>query len=110
MEDNMTTTTNPLPEFSNENVLLTGTFEAVFTGCDVIERPRFEEPSKSEPALKLYFEVSSEEVTLVKIDGLKFSSKSNLRKDLKQLAGASFRSHRTTDSRNFHSLTSSLGV
>lgn len=84
------TTINPLPEFSNENVLLTGTYEAIFAGCDVIERPNFEDSSKSEPALKLYFEVPSEEVKLVKIDGLKFGIKSNLRKDLKQMAGASF--------------------
>ena len=81
------TTINRLPEFSNENVLLTGTFEAIFQGCEAIERPKFEDASKSEPALKLYFEVPSEDVTLVKIDSLKFSPKSNLRRDLKQMTG-----------------------
>lgn len=84
------TTINPLPEFSNENVLLTGTFEAIFAGCDAIERPKFEDSTKSEPALKLYFDIASEEVTLVKIDGLRFGPKSNLRRDLKQMAGSGF--------------------
>lgn len=84
------TTINPLPEFKNEGVILTGTFEAVFSGCDAIDRPTFDDPSKSEPALKLYFEIESEGVTLVKIDGLRFGPKSNLRKDLRQMAGARF--------------------
>jgi hypothetical protein len=84
------TTINPLPELSNENVLLTGTFEGIFRGCDVTERPKFHAPAESEPALKFYFEVPSEAVTLVKIDTLKCSPKSNLRRDLKQMAGAGF--------------------
>jgi hypothetical protein len=84
------TTVNPLPEFNNENVLLTGTFEAEFTGCDAIERPQFENPSKMEQALKLFFEIPSEGVILVKIDGLRFGPKSNLRKDLRQMAGPRF--------------------
>jgi hypothetical protein len=78
-----------LPEFSNENVLLTGTFEAIFQGCEPFERPNFQDASKVEPALKLYFEVPSEDVTLVKYDSLKFSLKSNLRRDLKQMTGNS---------------------
>src|SRR5437867_5454469 len=84
-------TTNPLPEFQNGNAILAGIYEAVFIGCDVIERPKFDGSPAVEPALKLYFEVPKEGVTLIKIDNLKFAPKSNLRHDLKQMTGASFR-------------------
>src|SRR4051812_47752328 len=83
-------TVNPLPEFSNGYVLLEGTYEAVLTDCDVIDRPRFEDPSEVEPAVRFYFEIPSEEVTLTKIDGLKFGQQSNLRKDLRAMTGPDF--------------------
>jgi hypothetical protein len=83
-------TMNPLPEFCNEQAILTGTFEAVYSGCDVTERPKFEDPSQKELALRLKFDVPSEGVTLTKIDGLKFGQKSNLRKDLRAMTGQEF--------------------
>jgi hypothetical protein len=83
-------TTNPLPQFSNELDLLQGTFEAVYAGCDVTERPEFDDPMQTEVALRLYFDVPSEGVTLTKLDGLRFGQKSNLRKDLKAMSGQEF--------------------
>jgi hypothetical protein len=83
-------TMNPLPEFCNEQVILQGTFEAVYTGCDVTERPTFEDPSRTELALRLKFDVPSEGVTLAKMDGLRFGQKSNLRKDLRAMTGPDF--------------------
>jgi hypothetical protein len=86
-------TSNPLPQFENPHVLLDGTYEAVLRGCEVIERPKFDDPMVSEPALRFLFEVPSEQVVLGKIDNLKFGSKSNLSRDLRQLMGPKFGRH-----------------
>lgn len=83
-------TINPLPEFSNEQVLLDGTFEAVFRACDVTERTKFDDVTKTETALRFYFEVPSEEATVIKIVGLKFGQQSNLWKDLRAMTGPEF--------------------
>ena len=63
-------TMNPLPEFCNEQVILKGTIEAVYSGCDVTERPTFADLSQTELALRLKFDVPSEGMTLAKMDGL----------------------------------------
>ena len=83
--------TNPIPEFLNLNAILEGTYEAVFRGCDVIERPKFDGYGL-ETVIKLYFQVPTEEVTITKFDNLRFSPKSNLWKDMRQMSGAGFRS------------------
>jgi hypothetical protein len=81
---------NPLPEFQNPNAILSGRYEAVFIGCDVIERPKFDDTSALEAALRFQFEVPAEGVVITKIDNLRFSQKSNLWRDIKQMTGEGF--------------------
>jgi hypothetical protein len=83
--------TNPLPEFNNTNAILSGTYEAIFLGCDVIERPTFDGSPGLETVIKLHFEVPAEGVTITKFDNLRFSQKSNFRKDLRQMGGPDYR-------------------
>jgi len=83
--------TNPIPEFENTNAILAGTYEAVFRGCDVIERPKFDGSPGLETVIKLYFEVPAEEATITKFDNLRLSPRSNLRRDLRQMSGADYR-------------------
>ena len=83
-------THNPLPEFENPHLLLDGTFEAVLRDCEVINRLKFDDPTVSEPALPFLFEVPSERAVLSKIDNLRFGSKSNLKRDLRQMTGPEF--------------------
>ncbi len=83
--------TNPIPEFENTNAILAGTYEAVFRGCDVIERPKFDGSPGMETVIKLYFEVPAEEATITKFDNLRLSPRSNLRRDLRQMSGADYR-------------------
>ena len=64
--------TNPIPEFENTNAILSGTYEAVFRGCDVMERPKFDGSPGLETVIKLYFEVPAEEATITKFDNLRF--------------------------------------
>ena len=52
--------TNPIPEFENTNAILSGTYEAVFRGCEAMERPKFDGSPGLETVIKLYFEVPAE--------------------------------------------------
>ena len=64
--------TNPIPEFLNLNAILEGTYVAVFSGCEVTERPKFDGDGL-EPVIKLIFQVPTEEATVTKLDNLRFS-------------------------------------